>query len=121
MGSKGEKMIRAKKTTLVPAVGYLRMSSMKQDTSIPAQRVEVERYAEAHGYQILRWYTDEGISGSESDRRDGFQRLMQDASTKQDFQVILCWDQDRFSRFDQMEANYYWYLLRKAGVQIVTV
>jgi site-specific DNA recombinase len=116
-------MIRAvnSKATMT-AVAYYRMSSKKQDTSIPAQRVEVERYAEQHGYNIIRWkpYVDEGISGSESEKREGFQRLIADA-TKGEFQVILCWDQDRFSRFDPLEANHYWFLLRQSGVRIVTV
>src|SRR5262249_24377514 len=40
---------------------------------------------------------------------------------RKDFKAILCWDQDRFSRFDPMEANYYWYILREVGVHIVTV
>ena len=116
-------MIRAAKHNSIPAVAYYRMSSKKQDTSIPAKRVEVERYAEANGYDIVRWkpYVDEGISGSESEKREGFQRLMNDAATMNDFEVILCWDQDRFSRFDPLEANHYWYLLRQSGVRIVTV
>lgn len=111
----------AKTDSRTAAVVYLRMSSKKQDKSIPAQRVEVERYAKQHGFNILREYIDEGISGSESDKRDGFQRLMKDASGKGDFRVILCWDQDRFSRFDPLEANHYWYLLRQSDVRIVTV
>jgi len=39
---------------------YLRMSTDKQDTSIPQQRVELERYAERHGYKIVHEYRDEG-------------------------------------------------------------
>src|SRR6185295_282954 len=104
-------------------VAYYRMSSKKQDKSIAGQRAEVEKLAAADGYQIIRWeqYVDEGISGSESEKREGFLRLMKDATTRRDFEVILCWDQDRFSRFDPLEANHYWFLLREAGVRIVTV
>ena len=57
--------------------------------------------------------------GSRSDR-EGFQRLMSDAETGT-FKAILCWDQDRFSRFSPLEANHYWYLLDTAGVHIATV
>lgn len=106
---------------LIRAVMYLRMSSDKQDKSIPAQRAEIERYAKAHGYQIVREYVDHGISGDESLKRLEFNRLIADAQEKKDFEVIIVWDQDRFSRFDPMEANYYWFLLRQAGVGIVTV
>lgn len=106
---------------LIPAVAYLRMSDKKQDKSIPAQRAEIERYAATHGFNILRWYLDEGISGAENEKRLGFQNLITDAQTLGDFTAIIVWDQDRFSRFDPMEANHYWYLLRQAGVKIVTV
>lgn len=106
---------------ITPAVAYLRMSDKKQDKSIPAQRAEIERYAAAHGYQVLRWYIDEGISGAENEKRLGFQNLISDAQKLGDFTAIIVWDQDRFSRFDPMEANHYWYLLRQAGVKIVTV
>lgn len=104
---------------LTPAVGYMRMSDKKQDKSIAAQKHEIERFAAANGYRVIRWYADEGISGWKNDR-EAFQCLIAD-SDKGDFQAVLCWDQDRFSRFDPMEANYYWYILRRAGVVIVTV
>ena len=38
---------------LVPAVGYLRRSTHKQEKSIADQRREIERYAAKHGYQII--------------------------------------------------------------------
>jgi len=53
--------------------------------------------------------------------RPGFKRLMDDATTTGDFEAILVWDQDRLSRFDPMEANYYWFQLREAGVRVVSV
>ena len=107
----------------VAAVAYYRMSSKKQDKSIPAQSDEVDRYAKANGYRLVRWkpYVDEGISGSESDARPGFKQLIADATTLGDFEAILVWDQDRLSRFDPMEANYYWFQLREAGVRVVSV
>ena len=72
------------------------------------------------GFKVVREYYDGGISGSESDKREAFKRLIRDAQGRNDFQVILCRDQDRFSRFDPLEANHYWFLLRQAGVRIVT-
>ena len=111
----------SKQAGLVPAVAYLRMSDKKQDKSIPAQKDEIEKYAAAKGYRVIRWYRDDGISGAETVKRAGFQALILDAQQNRDFEVIIVWDQDRFSRFDPMEANYYWYILRQAGVRIVTV
>ena len=106
---------------LIPAAGYIRMSTDDQADSPKQQKSEIIKYAEKHGYRIVHWYVDEGISGSESAKRPGFLRLMRDAQETQEFEVILCWDQDRFCRFDALEANHYWYLLREAGVRIVTV
>ena len=104
----------------IPAVAYYRMSSDRQETSIGDQRVAVEQYAKAHGFAVLREYADEGISGWKSEERLSFQRLIADADGG-DFEAVLCWDIDRFSRFDPLEANHYWYLLDKAGVRLATV
>jgi len=106
--------------TPTPAVAYYRMSSDKQETSITDQRFAVEEYAQQNGYRLLREYVDEGISGWKSDQRLAFQSLISDAE-KGDFTAVLCWDQDRFSRFPVLEANHYWYLLDRVGVHISTV
>ena len=47
---------RSKHNGLVPAVAYYRMSSDKQEASIPEQREAVQAYAKAHGYRIVREY-----------------------------------------------------------------
>ena len=88
------------------AVSYYRVSTEKQEASIPAQRTEVEAYAAKHGYQIVREYKDEGISGDATEKRVEFQKMLADAKHLGDFGVVLCWDQDRFGRFDPLEAGY---------------
>ena len=105
--------------TKIPAVAYVRMSSDKQEASPQQQREEIEALA-AGKYRIVRWYQDDGISGAESAKRVGFLQLIADATERADFAAVLCWDQDRFSRFDPIEANYYWHILSQAGVKIVT-
>lgn len=108
--------------SLIPAVAYLRMSTDKQDKSIGDQLAEVRKYAARDGYSIVRWkeYVDEAISGNE-DKREGFQRLIHDVRTIRDFDAVLCWSQDRFSRFDILDAAAYWKILRDADVALVTV
>jgi DNA invertase Pin-like site-specific DNA recombinase len=106
---------------LVPAVGYLRASTDKQETSITDQQKHVQRYAEDKGYKLLRWYTDDGISGDDTERRVGFRRMMADATNGADFKAIICWDQSRFGRFSPQEASYWTFPLTKVGVQLVTV
>ena len=52
---------------------------------------------------------------------DGFLSLHEVACNGRDFDVILVWDQDRFGRFDSMEAGYWIHPLRKAGVRLESV
>src|SRR5689334_17837655 len=88
---------------LVPAVGYARCSDDSQEASIPDQIKHVEQYARDKGYKILRWYTDDGISGDDTARRAGFRAMHSDALNRGEFRAVLCWDQDRFGRFDSIE------------------
>lgn len=108
----------AKKT--IPAVGYVRMSSDKQEKSPEQQRAEITKLANRGGYRIIRWYEDLGISGDATEKRMDFQRMVRDAGSSRDFQAILCWDYSRFGRFDSIEAGRWIDPLRKAGVQLVT-
>lgn len=104
----------------IPVVLYLRMSSDKQDTSIEDQRAALIAHAAKHGYTILREYIDEGISGWKSRQRRGFTHLIADAANGE-FKLVLVWDQSRFSRFEPLEASFYWHQLKVAGVAIETV
>lgn len=112
--------------TGIPAVGYLRRSTDRQEASIQEQRWSVDDYASRHGYSICihlgdgGFYCDDAISGDATDKRDAFQRMIKDGSRGL-FRAIIVWDQDRFGRFDPHEASYWTWPLRKAGVQLVTV
>lgn len=106
---------------LVPAVGYARASTDKQDTSVGEQIKAVENYAAERGYKIIRWYQDDGISGDATEKRLGFQAMYADATGKKDFKHILVWDQSRFGRFSPQEGGHWSYLFGKAGVKLVTV
>ena len=102
------------------AVLYLRMSDERQERSIGDQRTELLVYAEKHGYRILREYDDPAISGDDTIRRAGFLRMREDAA-KGEFSVVLCWDQDRFGRFDPIEGGYWILPFRNAGVRLETI
>jgi len=106
--------------TRIPAVAYYRMSSDKQETSINDQRSAVQQYAQVNGYTIVREFVDEGISGWKTKERLAFGQLIEAADSGR-FKAVLCWDIDRFSRFDPLETNHYWYLLDRAGVSLATV
>lgn len=102
------------------AVLYLRMSDERQERSIGDQRTELISYAEKHGYKILREYVDPAISGDDTARRTGFLTMRED-SQKGEFSVVLCWDQDRFGRFDPIEGGYWILPFRNAGVRLETI
>jgi DNA invertase Pin-like site-specific DNA recombinase len=106
----------------VNAVAYLRRSTNKerQEASIDTQREAVVKLAAKEGYVIIREYCDPGISGDDTERRTAFLQMRQDAM-RGDFSVILCWDQDRFGRFDVLDAGHWIKPLRDAGVTLVTV
>src|SRR5262249_14520023 len=116
--------VMSKKTTTsqhVPAVGYVRRSTDKQEASLPEQKKAIQGYAAEKGYNILRWYEDDAISGDDTEKRHGFLRMVADAQEQRDFQFVICWDQSRFGRFSPQEAGHWTYLLSKAGVGLVTV
>ena len=102
------------------AAGYIRMSSHRQETSPAQQRHEITELAKRKGYKIVAWYIDEGVSGDEIEKRPDFLRMLEDAQDGQ-FDIIICWDQDRFGRFDSLKAGYVIEPLRMRGVRLVTV
>lgn len=99
---------------------YLRMSTDKQEASIPQQREALAAFASKHGHELVGEYLDEGISGDKTHKRKGFQAMIRDAAGG-GFDRILCWDQSRFGRFDSIEAGSWIAPLRDAGVSLETI
>ncbi len=98
---------------------YLRCSDSSQDTSVADQRKALTRYCKDHAITIVAEYVDDGISGDETEKRTDFLR-MRDEITSGKFSCVVCWDQDRFGRFDSLEAGHWIYPFRKAGVTLIT-
>ena len=113
-----------KNTSLQPntvyAAVYARYSdgSHQTDQSIEGQLSEARRYAEAHGFTILREYCDRRISGR-SDDREQFQKMLRD-SAKGEWSVLITWKNDRIGR-DRYELAVNKHTLRKNGVTICYV
>lgn len=103
----------------VQAAAYLRRSTKAQESSIDDQRRAVREFAQKAGYSIVQEYVDDGISGDDTENRCDFQRMRDDAQTRR-FNVVVCWDQERFGRFDLIEAGYWIKPFRDAGVRLVT-
>src|SRR5579863_5510961 len=63
------------------AISYLRVSGASQveGDGFPRQRERIERFAMAHGYELLTEYRDEGNSGAnELDDRIGLSELLEE-------------------------------------------
>jgi DNA invertase Pin-like site-specific DNA recombinase len=111
--------------TTAIAVGYLRRSTDRQEQSIPDQRRAIEAFAATHGLRLIRFYTDDAISGTSTAERPAFQRMVADAKSGQGsdgagrFTRVVVYDVKRFGRIDNDEAGYYRHLLRSCGVEVL--
>jgi len=79
---------------------YIRVSTedqAKQGISLKAQEEALKNYCSALGYEILKVYKDEGISGKDIKGRPEMTLLLKDAQAKK-FQAIFIYKLDRFSR-----------------------
>src|SRR5437867_6709575 len=104
------------------AVTYLRRSTDRQEQSLDDQRKTIQAFAAEAGIAVVREYVDDAVSGSTSEGREAFQRLIADAQkANPDFDAILVYDIKRFGRVDGDEAGHYRYLLRKRGIEIIYV
>ncbi|MFB3881000.1 MAG: recombinase family protein [Armatimonadota bacterium] len=103
-----------------PAAGYLRRSTDRQEQSIPDQQRSIERYADEHCFEILRWYIDDAISGTSAVERKDFLKMIGDAEAPDcPFRYVLVYDVKRFGRLDNDEAGHYRFLLRQRGIEVV--
>ena len=100
------------------AVIYARYSSHNQtEQSIEGQLRECTEFAERKGYTIIDTYCDQAISGT-TDNRPRFQQMIEDSKQKQ-FDIIIVWKIDRFSR-DKYDSVVYKKKLRDNGVAVVS-
>ena len=106
---------------LIRAAQYVRMSTDHQEHSTDNQEAGIRRYADQHGYQIVRTYADEGKSGLSLDGRNALKQLFDDiAQGDVDFEVLLVYDVSRFGRFqDPDEAALYDFQCKRAGIRIL--
>ena len=73
---------------------YLRVSTNQQ--TVENQRLELDKWCERQGWQIVKTYNDTGISGAKSDR-PALNEMLQDAA-KGKFAVLVVWKIDRLAR-----------------------
>lgn len=87
------------------------------DQSIEGQVADCRAYAAEHGIDIIGIYADRHISGTSTEGRDDFLRMIHDAERRL-FDAVIVWKVDRFGRSrEDIAVNKI--RLRKAGVQLM--
>ena len=100
------------------AVIYARYSSSAQtEQSIEGQLRVCREYAEKNGITILDEYIDRAMTGT-NDNRPAFLRMIEDSKKKQ-FEKILVYKLDRFSR-NRYDNAIYKHKLQQYGVKVIS-
>ena len=102
------------------ALAYVRISSMRQiDNESPdTQRSAIQRYADDHNTEIIKWYFDEAKSGKSADRED-LQNLLQYAVANKDkVDYVLVYNMRRMSRDLESFIQQIKVVLNKCGISI---
>jgi len=100
------------------AVIYARYSSDSQtEQSIEGQIRVCKQYAEANDMLIVDTYIDRAMTGT-NDNRAAFQKMLKDSNKKQ-WQIILVYKLDRFSR-NKYESVIHKKTLKDNGVKLVS-
>jgi DNA invertase Pin-like site-specific DNA recombinase len=104
----------------VPAAQYLRTSTGRQECSLHSQAMAIERYAQLHGFEVVRTYSDAGRSGLSLKNRPALRKLMDDVLVgRAPFKAVLVHDVSRWGRFqDCDEAAHYEFICKQAGVPV---
>jgi len=75
---------------------YVRVSTQTQTTENQIQALR--EVADRSGYEIVKIYADDGISGSKGrEDRPALNQMMKDAVNRQ-FEMVMCWSIDRLGR-----------------------
>ena len=80
---------------------YRRVSTAMQveGYSLESQLEKLTSYCDLHEYEIVRDYVDAGVSGKNTEEREGFNRMIEDIEAKRDnVSYVLCWKLSRFAR-----------------------
>lgn len=102
------------------AAQYVRMSTEHQQYSIDNQQAAIARYAQEHGFEVVKTYADPARSGLDLAHRPGLRSLLEDVlSAEPGFEAVLVYDVSRWGRFQDVdESAYYEFLCKKARVGV---
>ncbi|HEY9594378.1 MAG TPA: recombinase family protein [Spirochaetia bacterium] len=102
------------------AAAYVRMSTDHQELSIQIQLDEIQAYAKARKFEVVRVFSDEGRSGVSFKGRPALQEMIRVVQSEEaDFETILCYDVSRWGRFqDPDESAHYEFLCKSNGISL---
>ena len=108
----------------ITAAAYIRVSSERQDEYSPDSQIKLIReYAKKNDFDVPDEYVffDDGISAKTAQKRTQFNNMIALAKEKDPpFRAILVWKFSRFAR-NQEESIVYKNILRKKGVQVISI
>ena len=99
---------------------YCRVSTDKDDqmNSLENQKIYFTEYIKNHeGWELVEVYFDEGISGTQTKKRSGFNNMIQDAESG-NLDLILTKEVARFAR-NTVDTLSYTRKLKNAGVGVI--
>jgi site-specific DNA recombinase len=101
-------------------IGYVRVSSdyQKDNTSLPIQREEIERYCQRKGYRLFGIFEDV-FSAESAQEREGFQRALACIFANL-ADGMICYKLDRFAR-RVLDAESVKKELQDRGKKLITV
>ncbi len=104
------------------AVGYIRVSTSAQAEDdkfgISSQEETIKKYCAENGYELVRLYVDEGISGVK-DSRPELDKILY-GTDEVDYDTVVVAKSDRVAR-DIKLYFYYLYTLEKKNIKLVSV
>ena len=75
---------------------YARVSTL--DQTVDNQLIELRDHCSKMGWEVIKEYKDEGLSGTLSrDKRPSFNEMIKDGYRKK-FELVVCWDISRLGR-----------------------
>ena len=102
------------------AAGYVRCSTEQQDDSIDQQKREISKWADQGGYKVIRWFEDEGKSGTSFEKRPAFVEMKNRVECDPGFEYVLVYDESRWGRAKRIRESSYWKVhFEKRGVKVV--
>jgi DNA invertase Pin-like site-specific DNA recombinase len=104
----------------IPVATYLRVSTERQQYSLTNQSEAIEKYAERHGFSVVKTYSDAAKTGVIFRKRKALQMLIQDVvQGLASYRAILVYDVSRWGRFqDTDESAHYEFLCKSAGIPV---